>query len=111
MQRVYHRQCVICGNPFDSRAPGAKYCSICREKGFVAQIQREQYKKRYLKHRANICEKYRKGVIFICRECGRKYLVHERTLRSICTNCLKETHYGRELISNRKDIKEELVEE
>jgi DNA-directed RNA polymerase subunit RPC12/RpoP len=58
-----------------------------------------------------LMKKYREGVIFVCSICGRKFRVHERTNRKICTECLSDSAYGRLLIRHRKEIKEEVVED
>lgn len=54
-------------------------------------------------------KKYAIGVTYVCKQCGRTILVHERTCRDTCDECLSKTAYGRKLLNSRKFITEEVV--
>ena len=110
MSKHYPKYCVICGERFIGTSPNAKYCIECKIHS-QKEINRLQSLTTTNKNHDVLYKKYKEGVIFVCRLCGRKIRVHERTARTMCNECLSETAYGRALMRQRKDIKEEVVED
>ena len=108
MSKQYHRSCRICVTSFISNSGHCYYCESCRTEGKrLADGMCRERRKLILSEIAH--KRYSEGIIYVCKECGRKIKVHERTRRSICNECASKTAYGRELMRNRKDIKEEVI--
>lgn len=110
MGKRYPKVCLLCGIKFIGTSGRAKYCPECRAKVGYESTKSFQEAMAY-KRAQKLFKKYKEGVIYTCKICGRKIRVYERTRRSMCNECLMKTAYGRSLISQRKDIREEIVED
>ena len=110
MKKRYPKICVLCGSKFIGTSPNAKYCYACKTYN-KQTIVRMRNDKENAKNHVEQSAKYREGVVFVCKICGRKIRVHERTRRTMCNACLDGSVYGRALMRQRKDIIEEIVED
>ena len=110
MGKQYPKVCQVCGKHFIGRSGRAKFCEDCR---LIAYAKNESVHKhlKYIQKSEERFKKYKEGVTFVCKICGRTYRVHERTHRVMCNSCLSTNAYGKGLIRQRKDIEEELVED
>ena len=110
MNKRYPKYCVLCGEKFIGTSPNAKYCLTCKTYS-QKEINRKQAVGTISRKHDLMYKKYKEGVIFVCKICGKRIRVHERTRRSMCNACLVDSAYGRSLMRQRKDIEEEILED
>ena len=108
--RKYPKMCVLCGVKYVATSGRSKYCPDCRAEAYKASDKKVR-KEQSIRRSEEMFKRYKDGVVYTCRVCGRKIRVHERTRRSICNECCMTTTFGRQLIAQRKDLKEEVVED
>ena len=104
------KRCELCGEVFYANSGRTLYCEHCKETGHEMNKRRD-LDRQSAKYRAETLRKYAKGVTYVCDVCGRTIMVHERTSRHTCDECLsKMGAAGRQRIMCRKPIDEEVIE-
>lgn len=110
MVKRYPKTCTVCGKNYIAASGRSKYCPECKKEAYKT-INKKLYEETYIRKSEESFKKYKEGVVYTCKLCGRKIRVHERTRRSICNECCMTTRFGRQLIAQRKDLKEEILED
>lgn len=102
MVRIFERTCRVCGASFTSRSGHSFFCGNCRAE------QYRLHKNSYLMSRY----KHRTESEYTCQQCGSRIHVYggRTSRRKTCTQCLLQMGaYGRQIISQRKELREEVV--
>lgn len=105
----YDLLCKLCGEHFIATYKNTWYCPECKVHTDERRYRKrcDTLRKRYQKEAR---KKYNDGITYVCIQCGRTIMVHERTSRKTCDECMSKTAYGRKLLKSRKFIQEEVVD-